>query len=143
MPGSLSIVNSQNLLKLMSIESIMPFNHLVLCRPLLLLPSIFPSVRVFSNESALCIRSPKYYNFSHSINPSNEYSRLISFRIHRFDLLAVQGALKSLSNTMVQKHQFFSSQPSLWYKSHTIHDYWKKHSFGYAHLCYQCNISAF
>ena len=73
-----------------------PLSHLILCRPLLLLPSIFPSIRVFSNESVLCIRWPKYWSFSFSINPSNEYSRLISFRIDRFDLLAVQGTLKSL-----------------------------------------------
>ena len=116
--ASLSITNSLSSLRLMSIESVMPCNYLILCRSLLLLPSIFPSTRVFSNESALCIRSPKYYNFSHSIHPSNEHSRLTSFRIHRFDLLAVQGALKSLSNTTVQKHQFFSAQPSLCYKSH-------------------------
>ena len=84
------------LLKLMSIESMMPSNHLILCRPLLLLPSVFPSIRVFSNESALCIRWPKYWSFSFSISPSNEYSGLISFRIDWFELLAVQGTLKSL-----------------------------------------------
>ena len=82
--------------KFMSIESVMPSNHLILCRPLLLLPSIFPSIRVFSNESALCIRWPKYWSFSFSISPSNEYSRLISFRIDWLNFLAVQGALKSL-----------------------------------------------
>ena len=89
--ASLSITNSWSLLKLMSIESVMPSNHLILCRPLLLLPSIFPSVRIFSNESALCIRWPKYWSFSFSISPSNEYSGLISFRIEWFDLLAVPG----------------------------------------------------
>ena len=94
--ASLSITNSQGLLKLMSIESVMPSNHLMLCRPLLLLPSIFPSVRVFSNESVLHIRWPNDWSFSFSINPSNEYSGLISFRIDWFDLLAVQGTLKSL-----------------------------------------------
>ena len=94
--ASLSITNSHSLLKLMSIESVMPFNHLILYRPLLLLPSIFPSIRVFSNESALCVRWPKYWSFSFSISPSNEYSGLISFRIDVFDLLAVQGTLKSL-----------------------------------------------
>ena len=94
--SSLSITNSQNLLKLMSIESVMPSNHLILCRPLLLPPSIFPSIRVFSNESVLCIRWLKYWSFSFSISPSNEYSRLISFRMDWLDLLAVQGTLKSL-----------------------------------------------
>ena len=93
---SLSITNSQSLLKLMSIESVMPSNHLILCHPLLFLPSIFPSIRVFSNESALHIRWPKYWSFSFSISPSNEYSGLISFRMDWLDLLAVQGTLKSL-----------------------------------------------
>ena len=92
----LSITNSQSLLKLMSIESVMPSNHLILCCPLLLQPSIFPSIRVYSNESALCIRWPKYWSFSFSISPSNEYSGLISFRMDWLDLLAVQGTLKSL-----------------------------------------------
>ena len=92
--ASLSITNSRSLLKLMSIESVMPSNHLILCRPLLLLPSIFPSLRVFSNESALRIRWPKCWSFSFSISPSNEYSGLISFRMDWFDL-AVQGTLKS------------------------------------------------
>ena len=94
--ASLSITNSQSLPKLMSIESVMPSNHLILYRPLLLLPSIFPSIRVFSNESALCIRWPKYWSFSFSINSSNEYSGLISFRMNWLELLAVQGTLKSL-----------------------------------------------
>ena len=94
--ASLSIINSRCLLRLMSIESMMPSNHLILCRPLLLLPSIFPSIRVFSNESALSIRWPNYWSFSFSISPSNEYSGLISFRMDWLDLLAVQGTLKSL-----------------------------------------------
>ena len=94
--ASLSITNSQSLLKLMSIESVMPSNHLILCRPLLLLPSIFPSIRVFSNESVHHIRWPKYWSFSFSISLSNEYSGLISFRMDWLDLLAVQGTLKSL-----------------------------------------------
>ena len=94
--ASLSIINSQNLLKLMSIESVMSSNHLILCHPLLLPPSIFPRSRVFSNESVLCIRWPKYWSFSFSISPSNQYSGLISFRIDWFDLLAVQRTLKSL-----------------------------------------------
>ena len=94
--ASLSIAISWSLLKRMSIESMMPSNHLALCRPLLLLPSIFPSIKVFSNQSALCMRWPKCWRFSFSISPSNEYSGLISIRIDRFDLLAVQGTLKSL-----------------------------------------------
>ena len=94
--ASLSITNSQSLLKLMSIELVIPSNHLILCHPLLLSPSIFPNIREFSNESTLCIRWPKYWSFSFIISPSNEYSRLISFRIDWLDLLAVQGTLKSL-----------------------------------------------
>ena len=100
---SLSFTISQSMLKLKSIESVMPSHHLILCHPLLLLPSIFPSIRVFSNESAPRIWWPKYWRFSFSISPSNEYSRLISFRINWFDLLAVQGTLKSLL-----QHQFES-----------------------------------
>ena len=92
----LSFTNSWSLLRFMCIKSAMPFNHLILCRPLLLPPSIFPSIRVFSNESVLCIRCPKYWSFSFSISPSNEYSGLISFRIDWLDLLAVQETLKSL-----------------------------------------------
>ena len=94
--ASLSITNSQRLRKLMSIESVMPSNHLILCRPLLLVPSIFPSIRVFSSESVLRIRWPKYWSFSFSISPSNEHSGLISFRMDWLDLLVVQGTLKSL-----------------------------------------------
>ena len=94
--ASLSISSSRSPPKPMSIESMMPSNYLILCHPLLLLPSIFPSIRVFSNESALCIRWPKYWSFNFSISPSNEYSGLISFRMDRLDLLAVQGTLKSL-----------------------------------------------
>ena len=94
--ASLSITNSQSSLKLMSIESVMPFSHLILCHPLLLLPSIFPSIRVFSNESALRIRWPKYWSFSFNISPSSEHPGLISFRMDWLDLLAVQGTLKSL-----------------------------------------------
>ena len=94
--ASLSITNSRNLLKLMSTESVMPSNHLILCRPLLLLPLIFPSIRVFSNESGLHIRWPKYWSFSFNISPSNEYPGLIFFRMDWLDLFAVQGTLKSL-----------------------------------------------
>ena len=101
--ASLSITNSQNFLKLMSIELVMPSNHLILCRPFLLLPSIFPSIRIFSNESVLRIRWSKYQTFSFSISPSNEYSGLMSFRIDWFDLLAVQRTLKSLLQQQPRK----------------------------------------
>ena len=102
--ASLSITNSQSLFKLRSIESVMPSNHRILCHPLLLLPSVFPTIRVFSNESVLRIRWPKYWSFSFSISPSNEYSELISLRMDSLDLLAVQGT------QIVQKHQFFGAQ---------------------------------
>ena len=115
--ASLSITNSQSLLKLMSIESVMPSNHRIFCHPLLFLPSIFPSIRVFSNESVLHIRWPKDWMFSFSIGPSNEYSGLISFRIDCLDLLS-KGLSRVFSNTTVQKHQFFSAQLSLWSNSH-------------------------
>ena len=105
------IYKSLSLPKLMSIESVMPSNHLILCH-LLLLPSIFPRIRVFSNESVLHIRWPKYWSFSFGISPSNEYSGLISFRMDWLDLLTVHGTLKS-PNTTVQKHQFFGAQLSL------------------------------
>ena len=109
--ASLSNTKFRSLLKLMSIESVIPSNHLMLCCPLLLLPSILPSIRVFSNESALCIGRPKYQSFSFSISPSNEYSRLISFRIDWLDLLAVQGTLKSL----LQHHS--SKASILWHSA--------------------------
>ena len=112
--ASLSIIDSQSPPKPTCIKSVMPCNYLILCRPLLLLPSIFPSFRVFSNESALRIRWPKYWSFSFNISPSNEYPGLISFRMDWLDLLAVQGTLSRVfSNTTVQKHQFFSAQLSL------------------------------
>ena len=117
--ASLSITNSQSLLKPMSIEWVMPFNHLILCHPLLLLPSILPSIRVFSNESALRIRWPKYWSFSFIISPSNEYLGLISFRIDWLDLLAVQRTLKSLLSTpQFKSHQFFGAQLSSQSNSH-------------------------
>ena len=116
-------------LKLMSVESVMPSNHLILCHLLLLLPSIFPSIRVFSNESVLRIRWPKYWSFIFSISPSNEYSELISFRIYWLDILAVQGTLRSL----LQHHSSKASASvlSFLYGSTftSIHDYWKNHSF--------------
>ena len=107
--ASLSITNSQSLLKLRSIESAMPSNHLILYRPLLLLPSMFPSIRVFSSESVLHIRWPKYWSFSFSISPSNEYSGLIPFRMDWLVLLAVQGTLKSLLQHHSSKHHFFGT----------------------------------
>ena len=126
--ASMSITNSWSPPKSMSIESVMPSNHLLLCRPLLLLPSIFPSIRVFSNESALHIRWPKYWSFSFSISPSNEHPGLISLRMDWLDLLAVQGTLKSLLQhhsskaSILRRSAFFTVQLS------SIHDHWKNHS---------------
>ena len=111
---------SWSLPKFMSIESVMPSNYLILCHSLLLLPSIFPSIRVFCNELALHIRRPKCWSFSFSISPSNEYSGLISFRIDWFDFLAVQGNLKSLLQHHSLKASIFSAQPSLWSNSHIL-----------------------
>src|SRR5574340_830026 len=116
--ASLSVTNSWSLLKLMSIESVMPSNHLILCHPFLLLPSVFPSIRVFSNESALHTRWPKYWSFSFNISPSNEHSGLISFRMDWLNHLAVQGTLKSLLQhhspkaSVLQHSDFFIVQPS-------------------------------
>ena len=126
--ASLSINNSQSSPKLMSIESVMPSNHLILCHPLLLLPSIFPSIRVFSNGSAVCIRWPKYWSFSFNINPSNEHPGLISFRMDWLDLLAVQGTLES--SPTPQFKSINSSAFSFLYSPTltSIHDYWKNHS---------------
>ena len=125
--ASLSISNSWSLLKLMSVELVMPSNHLILCHPLLFLPSIFPRIKVFSNESVICIRWPKYWNFSFSISPSNEFLGLISIRTDWLDLLAVQGTLKSLT----QLKSISSSVLSFLYSTTltSIHDYWKNHSF--------------
>ena len=109
---SLSITNSRSFLKLMSIESEMPHNHLIFCHPFLLPPSIFPSIRVFASESVLHIRWPKYWSFSFSISPSNEYSGIISFRIDWWISLQSKGLSRVFSNTTVQKHQFFSAQLS-------------------------------
>ena len=142
--ASLSITSSQSLLKLMSIESVMTSNHLILCHSLFLSPSIFPSIRVFSNESVLHIRWPKYWSFSFSISPSDEYSRLISFRIEWFDLLAAQGTLKSL----LQHHS--SKASVLWCSAFFIVQLsppymttGKNHSLDHRDLCWQSNISAF
>ena len=124
--ASLSFTISWSLLKLMSIESPMPSNHLILCRPLLLLPSIFPSIWVLSSKSFLCIRWPKYWSFSFSISPSSEYSGLISFRVDWLDLLAVQETLKSL----LQQHSSKASilQGSAFFIVQLSHDHWKNHS---------------
>ena len=116
--ASRSITNSQSLLKLMSIESVMPSNHLILCHPLLLPPSIFPSIRVLSNESVLHIRWQKYWSFSLNISPSNEYSGLISFRWTGWIFLHSKGLSTAFSNTTVQKHQFLGTHPSLWSNPH-------------------------
>ena len=126
--ASLFITNSRSLLKLVSIESVMPSNRLILSHSLLLLPSIFPNIRVFSSESALHIRWPKYWNFIFSISPSNEYSGLISFRIDWFDLLVVEGTLAS--SPTPQFKSISSSTISLLYGPAvtSIHDYWKNHS---------------
>ena len=129
--ASLSITNSWSLLKLMSIESVMPFNHLILCHPLLLVPLIFPSIRVSSNELALCIRWPKYWSFSFNISPSHEHPGLISSRLDWLDLLAIQGILKSLLHHHSSKASIlwlsFLYSPTLT----SIHDYWKNHSLDY------------
>ena len=140
--SSLSITNSWNLLKLMSIESMTPSNHLILCRPLLLLPSIFPSIRIFSNESALHIRWPNYWSFSFNISPSNEHSGLMSFRMDWLDLLAVQGTLKSL----LQHHS--SKASILWCSAFFIvqlsHPYMTPgKTIALTDVCWQSNVSAF
>ena len=138
--AALSIANSWSLLRLISIESVMPSSHLILCRPLLLPPSIFPSIRVFSSESALHIRWPKYWSFSFNISPSNEYSGLISFRMDWLDLLAVQGTLKSLlqhhsSKALILRcSAFFIVQ-----LSHPYMTTEKNHSFNWMDLCWQSN----
>ena len=130
MPSFPTITNSQSLLKLMSIELVMPFNHLILCCPLLFLPSIFSSIRVFSKESVLHIRWPKYWNFSFRISPSSEQPGLISFRMDRLDLLAVQGTLKSLFQHHSSKASVLQCSAFFIVQLTSIHDYWKNHSFG-------------
>ena len=128
--ASLTITNSRSLLKLMSIESVMPSNHLILCRPLFLPPSIFPRIRVFSNESVLCIRWPKYWSFSFNIGPFSEHPGLISFRIDWLDLLAVHGTLKSLLQHHSSKASILRHSVFLYYSPTltSIVDYWKNHS---------------
>ena len=141
--SSLSFTISQSLLKLMSIESVILSNHLILCCYLLFLSSVFPSIRVFSSESALPIKGPKHWNFSFSINPSSETSGLISFKIDWFDLLAVQGIIKSF----LQHHS--SKASILWHSAFFMiqlshpYNYWKNHSFDQMDLCQQSNVSAF
>ena len=140
--ASLSFTNSWSLLKLRSFESMMPSNHLILCHPLLFLPSVFPSIRVFSNNSALGISWPKYWSFSFNISPSNEYSELISLRIDWVDLLVVQGTLKSLLQhhhlkaSIIRHSAFFMVQ-----RSHSY--YWKNHSLDWTELCRKSDVSAF
>ena len=140
--ASLSITNSWSLFKLMSIALVMPSNHLILCHPLLLLPPIPPSIRVFSNVSALHMRWPKYWSFSFSISPSNEHPGLVSFRMDWLDLLAVQGTLKSLLQhhsskaSVLQRSAFFMVQLS------PVHAYRKNHNFDYTDLCWKSNVSA-
>ena len=127
----------------MSIELVMPSNHPILCHPLFFLPSIFPSTRVFSNELALSIRWSKYWSFSFNISPSNEYSRLISFRIDWFDLLAVQRTPQE-SSVAPQFENINSSVLSLLHGPTltSVHDYWKNHRFDSMELCWQSNVSA-
>ena len=139
----MSINNSQSLLKAMPIESVMPSNHLILCRPLLLLPPIPPSIRVFYHESTLRMKWPNYWSFSFSISPSSEHPGLISFRMDWLGLLAVQGTLKSL----LQHHS--SKASVLWHSAFftvqltSIHDPWKNRSLDQTDLCWQSNVSAF
>ena len=138
---SLSFIVSQSLLKFMSIETVMPSNHLILCRLLLLLPSIFPSIRVSSNELAFHIRRPKYWSFN--ISPSNEYPWLISFRIDWLDLLVVQRTQES-SAAPKRESIIYSALILLYSPTLTsIHDYWKNHSFDYRRFCRQSDVSTF
>ena len=127
--ASLSITNSRSSPKLMFIELVMPFNHLIFCHPLFLLPSIFPSIRVFSNESALPIRWPKYWSFSFNISPSSGHSWLISCKRVWLDLLAVQGTLKSLLQHHSSKTSILQCSTFFMVQLTSIHDYWKNHSF--------------
>ena len=138
--ASLSITNSQSLLKLMSVNLVLPSNHLILCHSLLLLPSILPNIRVFSNESVLRIRWPKYWSFIHNISPSNEYSGLMSFRIDWSDHLVVQGTspapqFKSINSSVLS----FLHSPT----PTCIHDHWKNHSLDQRDLCWPSSVSTF
>ena len=134
LPGFLSFTVSRSLLEVVSIESMMPSSHLILCHPLLLLPSIFPSIRIFSNKLTLRIRWPEYWSFS--ISPSNEYSGPISFRIDWLDLFAVQEILKSLLQRHSSKASVLQRSTAFMVQiSHPVHDYWKNHSFDYTDIC--------
>ena len=141
--ASLSIINSQSILKLMPSELVMPSSHLILCRPLLHLPPIPASIRVFSNESTLHMRWPKYWSFSFSISPSNEHPGLLSFRMDWLDLLQSKGLSRIFSNATIQKHQFFGTQLSSQSNSHTHTWLLKNHSLDQTDLCWQNNVSAF
>ena len=136
----LSFAISQSLLKFMSIDLVIPPNHSILCCPLLLLPSIFPSIRVFSIESVLCIRWPNYWSFSFSISPSNKHSGLVSLKIDWFDLLVVQRTLKNLLQHTIQKisHSVLSFPYGPAFTS--VHDYWKNHSLDYIDLCQKSDV---
>ena len=142
MQASLSFTISRSLFKLMSIELVMLSSHLILCCPLLLLPLVFPSIRVFSNEWALQIKWPKYWSFSFSICPSNKYLGLIAFRIDWFDLLAVQGTLKSLIQHHSSKALILQYSAFFMVQLTSIHNYWKNHRPDYTDLCWQSNVSA-
>ena len=133
----------RSLLNLMSIESVMPSSHLILCHPLLLLPSFFSSIRVFSNKSVLPFRWPRYWSFSFSIIPSKEYPGLISFIMDWFDLLAVQETLKSLLQHHSLKALILWCSACVMVQLTSIHDYWKNHSFDYMDLCWQSDVCAF
>ena len=141
--ASLSFTISQSLLKFMSIESVMPFNHLILCCPLLLLPSIFARTRVFSSESALHIRWSKYWSFSISVSPFSEYSGLISFRIDWFDLFAVRGTLKSLFQHHILRESILWGSVLFMVQLTSMHNRRKNHSFDYTDSCQQSDLSAF
>ena len=139
----MSLTISQSFPKFMSIESLMPSNHLILCHPLLL-SSVFPSIRAFSTDLAVCIRWPKFWSFSFSISPSNEYSGLISFRTDLFDLLVIQGTLKSLFQCHISKASILQCSALFMVPTLTsIYDYWKNHSYDYTNLYQQSNVSAF
>ena len=141
--ASWSLTIFQSLVKVMPTESAMPSNHLILYCPLLLLLSIFPNIRVFSNESAVYIRWPQYWNFSFSITPSNEYSRLISFRIDWFDLLGVQGTLKVILKCQSPKASILQHSAFVMVQLPSVHDYWKDHSLDYMELCQQSDVFAY
>ena len=139
--ASMSITITQSSPKLMCIELVMPSSHLILCCILLLLPPIPPSIRVFPNESTLCMRWPKYWSFSFSISPPRNAQDWSPLEWTGWISLQYKGHSRAFSSTTVQKHQFFGAQLSLWSKS--LHDYWKNHSFDYTDLCWQNDVSVF